>query len=373
MTGSGAFIAAPASFAFSGIPAAPLVAGQTFNASVTAMNACATPAATPNFNGTVTLSSSNPLPALGNATAINATAAVFTSGVSNNLLLWEEVGTIDLAASMSAYLGWTLPAAITGSQAGVGRFQPAHFVTTSTKGCGTFTYAGSLAPLKAGQPFSVTVTAESATNKVTKNYAGATYARLVTISNAGDATGFAANTISAASFTAGVGNASAVTYSFATPEVAPLTLSLRATDADTPAVSSAGHEATMEVRSGRARLTNAYGSQLLDLDLQFMAQYYNGSRWDLNGADGCTAPTIGVLTLQPSGSVVTKAFNSPFIGGQGALKLNKPMASGVVTVSPTVPVWMQYSWGGVLSGPTGQATFGVYKGANEFIYLRESY
>ncbi|MHB1117524.1 DUF6701 domain-containing protein [Sideroxydans sp.] len=370
MIGSGAFIAAPASFVFSNIPVAPLVAGQAFNASVTAKNACA--ATTPNFNGTVTLSSANPQPALGNATAINQNAATFVNGVSSNSLTWDEVGTIDLNAGMSTYLGWTLPSAVTGTQTGVGRFQPAYFVTTATPACGTFSYAGSSSPLKAGQPFGVTVTAYAATNNVTKNYAGA-FANLTTISNAGVATGFAANTIPASGFAAGVGSASAVTYSYATPEVAPLTLTLRATDADTPAVNSAGHEVLMEVRSGRARLANAYGSQLLDLELPFMAEYYTGSRWDLNGADSCTVATIGALVLQPGGAAVSKTFNSPFQVGQGGLILTKPMINGVVTVSPSVPEWMKYAWEGGLSNPTGQATFGIYKGSKEFIYLREAY
>ncbi|MBA4381691.1 MAG: hypothetical protein C0406_03915 [Sideroxydans sp.] len=372
MTGSGVFIAAPASFVFSGIPAAPLTAGSPFNVTLTAMNACATPAATPNFNGTVTLTSANPQPALGNATAISSAASTFTAGASSTNLTWNEVGTIDLSASMSSYLTWTLPAAVTGSQASVGRFHPAYFVTTVTPACGTFSYAGSVAPAKAGQPFSVTATAYSASGNITKNYAGAANAYLTTLSNAGDSTGFAGNTIAAADFLNGVGSASAVTYAVATPETAPVSLTLRATNTDS--VSSAGHDAATQIRSGRARLTNAYGSQLLDLSLPFTAQYYNGSKWDLNAADGCTVATIGALTLQPSATPVAKSFNSPFKSGQGGLNLVKPMANGVVTVSPTVDIWMHYGWvGGALSGPTAQATFGIYKGANEFIYLREAY
>jgi len=108
-------------------------------------------AATPNFNGTVTLSSSNPLPALGNAAAINQPAAAFTNGVSNNSLTWNEVGTIDLTASLSAYLGWDMSTApVTGIQTNVGRFHPAYFDTTVTPGCATFTYAAQLPRLKRG-------------------------------------------------------------------------------------------------------------------------------------------------------------------------------------------------------------------------------
>lgn len=369
MTGNSAFIAAPASFAFSGIPAAPLTAGLAFNASVSAMNACATPAVTPNFNGTVTLTSTNPLPALGNATAINQAAAAFTNGVSNNALIWNEVGTIALNASMSAYLGWALPAAVTATPANVGRFHPAYFATTTSPACGTFTYAGSTTPAKAGQPFSVTATAYSASGNVTQNYADAN-AYLTTLSNAGAATGFAANTIAAANFVAGVGTASAVTYAVVTPQTVPLTLKLRATDADTPPpVSSVGHDATMAVSSGRVVLSNAYGSELMDMSVPLSAQYYTAQGWQLNAADSCTAVTLPALTLQPSGAVVAKTFNSPLVNGQGNLVLTQSNASGYVDIAPSVDFWLQYTWSGsVLSNPTARATFGVYAGSQTFIY-----
>lgn len=369
MTGGGSFIAAPASFVFSGIPAAPLTAGSPFNATLKAMNACAIPAVTPNFNGTVMIASMNPLPALGNATAINTPAAAFTGGVSNTNLTWNEVGTIDLNGSMNSYLGWTLPAVVTGTQASVGRFHPAYFVTTATPACsGAFSYAGSTSPAKAGQPFSVTATAYAAAGNVTKNYAGA-YAYITTLSNAGVATGFAANTIAAASFANGVGTANAVTYAVATPQTAPVTLTLRATDVDTPVVSSVGHEATMSVRSGRVHLVNAYGSELQSMPIPFTAEYYTGNQWVVNSLDSCTVATLPALTLQPSGVTVTRTFNSPFASGQGNLQLSAPNATGEVTISPVVDTWLQYVWTGTtLRNPTARATFGVYKGNNTFIY-----
>ena len=48
--------------------------------------------------------------------------------------------------------------------------------------------------------------------------------------------------------------------------------------------------------------------------------------------------------------------------------------SGAVTVTGNVPVWLQYPWlGGAAINPTALATFGVYKGPNQFIYQRENY
>ena len=400
MTGSDTFVVAPASFVFSGIPAAPLTAGQPFNATVTAMNACGIPAATPNFDGTVTITSSNPQPGIGNATAINTTLSGFSNGVASINLTWDEVGTIDLNANLANYLGSAL--AISGMQAGAGRFHPTYFDTVVTQGCGTFTYAGSTAPVKAGQPFTVTVTANKTGGGITANYAGAANAYLTTLSNAGVTAGFANNTIAAASFANGVGSAN-VTYEVATPQTALLTLTLRATDSDTPAVSSSGYtEGTTEIRSGRAKISNAHGSELLALPIPFRAEYWNNG-WVLNPADICSGDGLlgGTVSVALSALPATcvQDTGSPGLSGAGCaaagpagqrfkeggiagfagnfnLWLKAPGAgnTGAVTVTGNVPAWLQYPWsGGAAINPAARATFGVYKGGDEFIYQRENY
>ncbi len=400
MTGSGSFVAAPASFVFSAIPAAPLTAGQPFNATVTAMNACGIPAATPNFDGTVTITSSNPQPGIGNATAINTTLGGFINGVASINLTWDEVGTIDLNANLANYLGSAL--SVSGTQAGAGRFHPAYFDTVVTQGCGTFTYAGSTAPVKAGQPFTVTATANKAGGGITANYAGAANAYLTTLSNTGVTAGFANNTIAAASFANGVGSAN-VTYEVATPQTALLTLTLRATDSDTPAVSSSGYtEGTTEIRSGRAKISNAHGSELLALPIPFRAEYWNNG-WVLNPADICSGDGLsgGTVSVALSALPATcvQDIGSPGLSGAGCaaagpagqrfkeggiagfagnfnLWLKAPGAgnTGAVTVTGIVPVWLQYPWsGGAAINPVARATFGVYKGGDEFIYQRENY
>jgi len=400
LTGSGSFVVAPASFAFSAIPAAPLTAGLPFNATVTAMNACATPAATPNFDGTVTITSSNPLPAIGNATAINTTLSGFINGAASMNLTWDEVGTIDLNANLANYLGTAL--SVSGIQAGAGRFHPAYFDTVVTQGCGTFTYAGTATPVKLGQPFTVTVTANKTGGGVTANYAGAANAYLTTLSNAGVTAGFASNTIAAASFANGVGSANA-TFEVATPQTAPLTLTLRAEDADITMVSSFGHtEGITKIRSGRAKISNAHGSELLALPVLFRAEYWSGG-WVINAADTCSGDglsggSVGV-TLAGLAATCVQDSGSPGLSGAGCaaagpagkrfkeggvvgfagnfnLWLKAPGAgnTGAVTVNGNVPAWLRYPWsGGTAIDPTARATFGVYKGGDEFIYLRENY
>jgi MSHA biogenesis protein MshQ len=406
MTGSSTFVVAPSSFVFSGIPAAPLTAGQPFNVTVTAMNACATPAATPNFTGTVTLTSGNPQPGIGNATAINAALSGFSNGAASADLTWNEVGTIDMNASLSSYLGWTLPTAVTGTQTGVGRFHPAYFDTTVVPGCATFTYAGSTTPVKAGQPFAVTVTAKEAGGGITANYAGAN-AYLTTLSNAGVTTGFAGNTIAAANFANGVGSAN-VTYEVAIPSTAPLTLAMRATDADPTPISSSGHaEAAAAIRSGRAKLGNAYGSELLGMSIPFLAEYWSGNGWMTNIADTCSGDvTLGAgnavsVTLSAFPATCVQDNGNPGRSGAGCATAGSPAQRfkegatpgigfvgdfnlwikapgagniGTVTVTGNVPAWLQYPWsGGAAINPTARAIFGVYKGVNELIYQRETY
>jgi MSHA biogenesis protein MshQ len=389
-------VAAPKDIAFSAIAASPIKAGSTFNATVTARNNVN--AATRNFiNETVAITSSNPQPALGNATPINTILTGFSNGAATANLAWNEVGTVDLNANLSNYLGSVL--SVAGVNAGTGRFQPAYFDVSVAPGCGTFTYAG--APAKTGQPFEVTVKAKrfgggatDATN--TANYAGAN-AFLTTLSNAGSATGLSSNTIATTGFVSGVGTANVI-YAGANEKVGPATLVMRAVDSDTPAVSSAGHaEGTTELRSGRMRLLNAYGSDLLALPVTLDTQYWTGSYFVTNTADNCTAfqaSSIGMGTytaglaacetqITPSGTLTLVAgklpgaglvLTKPGSGNGGSVNLTVFLgatASGNTCVSATASTATAANlpW---LGGNLGaRATFGIYK--SPLIYRRENY
>ncbi len=408
-----AFVVAPASFALSGIPAAPLTAGSPFNVTVTAKNNCGN--TTNNFGqetptaATATLTSSNHTPGLGNATAINQTVSGFSSGAKSVNTTWNEVGTIDLTSTTSNYLGSTLN--VTGSVAGVGRFKPAYFDTLVTPGCGAFTYAGlnvtgPPAYSLAGQPFTVTVKAKrfggDATNATnTANYAGATWAKAVTLSDAASGTGTLTNgSLAATDFSSGSGSRADVNYSFPNKLTAPYTLAVRATDADTPAVSSSGHaEVSTEMRSGRLRLFNAFGSEKADIQLPVQAQYWSGSSWVLNSADSCTnvAASAFVLSGAPAG---TSASAVAIGSGNGMLTLSKPnpattanvdvainlgatgaaLASCVIASGGTAAnlPWLRSQNGSCAAtfdrDPSARATFGIYAPeTRKTIHIRELY
>jgi MSHA biogenesis protein MshQ len=423
MAGSDAFVVAPASFEFSGIPAAPLTAGQAFNATVTAVNACATPATTPNFTGqTVAITSSNPQPGIGNATAINASLTA-TSGTGSANLTWDEVGTIDLSASLSAYLGSTL--SISGAQPGVGRFQPAYFDTAAITGLMPCP-AGLACPasngaqdgfIYSGQPFTVQMIARNLAGGTTANYAGAfayastltTWDALGSTTNENPGPGALANAaIAAADFTAGVATLATPAYTFDAAATAPTDIYLRAADTDgvtsLRTVPADSVEGGVKVVSGRIRLPNGHGSELLPLPLTATVQYYNGTAWVRSDTDAVTALIASDVALAfPAGTAskpnnlaacetavsiagISPAFeinlSAPGNGDDGwtNLTLNLGAAAvgnrctavggaGAASTTANRP-WLQFPAG---TNPAARATFGVYRGNNEFIYLRENY
>ena len=423
------FIAAPASFSFSSITAGPIIASTDFSATVTAMNACATPAATPNFGleaapESVTLS-------LGTRVAPSGTSNCSTGPcdgtVSGNVTLpwsngaatasnlrYSEVGEITLAATLASgnYLLSGLTAS--GTSPTTGAFIPAYFDTAVTPACGTaFTYSG--------QPFSVAVTAYNNVGGITRNYSSFTPAcsvcsKDVTLSNAGSVTGFnGTNTVTAASFAAGVGTKTTVVYTFPSRLTEPSTIILRAVDSTNSSVNSSGRtEGSTLIRSGRTRLLNASGSELLDLPVPFSVEYWSGaSGWQRSTNDVCTGTAGNAVSLDlrdsPSlppcvgnacantcvrdtgspgesaegcaaAAVATRQYHdasSPggVFQGNFNLWLKAPGAgnAGVVFLEATVPDWLKFPWvSATPSNPTARAIFGVIR-SGPVIYRREAY
>ncbi|QDL56913.1 LamG domain-containing protein [Rhodoferax aquaticus] len=417
MAGTDTFVAAPASFAISGVTASPIKAGADFSATVSARNSAGV--TTPNFGNetpkeTATLSFTKYQPtgsASSNGVFSGALGSFVGGSASASNLSWTEVGSLDLTASLTSgsYLGSGLTATgTTGSTGAGGRFIPNHFDTLLTQGCaaGAYTYSG--------QAFAVQVVARNKAGNTTVNYDGSAntspnFAKAVALSDANSAAGtMASNSLAAGAFTAGVASASPV-FTFATKQTVPASIKVRATETAADSVSSApGSEGLAALRSGRVRLGNAYGSELLDLPVSLRAEYWGGSTsgWLLNTADSCSTT---VLQFTPVGTDITAstcvrdAVNYSGKGCSGAvpvsnrsfleggvvgtdsngvagfagnfnLWLKAPGAgrSGSIDISATVPSWLQFDWKGAgPANPTARATFGVYK--SPLIYRRENY
>ena len=291
--------------------------------------------------------------------------------------------------------------------ASLGRFVPDHFDTTITQVAGVPmacpTYPAVLTCptayngfIYSGQALSVTATAKNglATPATTVNYQGS-FAKAVTLTawdgkgstttsnppgapNAGTPANFS---VTAASFASGVATVNNSTYKFATAATSPVDIYIRAIDADavsslraTPANSVEGG---VKVVSGRIKVNNGYGSELLALSLDAAVQYYTGTVWALSTTDSVTTLTLpATFAITPSGT--TAATMTPASGtiasGRITINLAKPSAgAGSATILPTAPLFLLTGNNslGVSPSVSGLATFGVYK--SPLIYRRENY
>ncbi|WP_172600008.1 DUF6701 domain-containing protein [Sulfuricystis multivorans] len=308
------------------------------------------------------------------------------NGFACGTFVWDEVGIIKLMPSIKDgdYLG---AGDASGNESGnIGRFYPHHFETQVTNACGSFTYSG--------QPFPLTVTAKNLGGGTTQNYAGP-FAKTVTLFDAnGTAGAFSPASLAAGDFLAGEADKTtppSVKFSFAAKPAAPATLKVRATDTD--GVTSSGHtEGTTPIRSGRLRLVNYYGSELLKPRVEYRVEYWDGNRWAVNAADTCTSfaaaniatgglagPSVGAL----SGGIGFITFNTAPAGSYDiAANLNAAgsdtscnAAHGGTAANQT---WLQGHWSAACGGippwqqdPNARVRLGSPKAP--YIYLRERY
>ncbi|MDH3545931.1 MAG: hypothetical protein OEN22_02465, partial [Gammaproteobacteria bacterium] len=421
-----------------------IAAGEPFAATVTAYDAEGD--VTPNYGQEVIpetvrlapilvapLAGDNP--PLGAPTGFGPFSAGQARGTNFN---WPEVGIISLMPSIGDgdYLG---AGNVTGSTSGnVGRFIAHHFTTvlnvpTFATGCsaGTFTYIGetfaySNAPV-------ITFTARASAGEITENYTAAFFkvdnailpdpvytATPATLDTSGLPPGASDPTVTdlgagIGTLTFSSGSGLAFTRGAEEPEfIADIRLSMDV--ADTDGAAALGNPIVFgdpggivfdngaAMRYGRARLLNAYGSELVDLPLPFRTEYYvdaaNG--FVPNVDDACTdnvTLSLGAFTenLSSGDTCVMDTgapgasgegcaapappafrFREPPLGGDFNMHLRAPGATndGSTTATADVPTWLEFDWDAAIPGfedPSGTAVFGIFKGQDRRIYLRELY
>ena len=393
--------------------------GENFNLKIRA--ACSDNTVTPNFQLSGLTLNSNLIQPVGGSTAnLNVNSFNFEAANNGEHIITNQtvdnvgVFTFTAVLPVAGYQGeTTIGTTALNTSANIGRFTPDHFETMVTHGCSggsTFTYSG--------QPFTVTAYARNQNNTTTLNYRDS-FAFGVTLSDAnpaGTPTGiFANNTITPASFTStaitdgsstGVGTTSTIQYTFTNKDTIPDTLEIRAIDVNDTNISSNGFsEDTTEIRSGRMRLENVFGPELTPLIMPLNIEYYSDNTliadtsddgFILNTDDTCTTydATLGALTnytgnLATGETTVTGAgslaaglasitFSAPGTGNDGSVNL----------LANNVSSWLTYNWNvdcdnadadddittGIdagLCGPSGIASFGLYRGDDRVIYWRE--
>ncbi|MHB0973122.1 MAG: DUF6701 domain-containing protein [Thiobacillus sp.] len=305
------------------------------------------------------------------------------------------------------------------------------FKTFNDTACATrsFTYVG--------QPFGyltlpqATITARNAAGATTRNYAGS----LWKLAAAGATQTYTAGTgtldtglvgtpvvseTGGGSGTLTANIADVVAFARSTP-VAPfmaaisLSMSIRDSaesgvpgngfvDTATPALfSNIAFDAGNEIRFGQLALANAQGSELLGLPVPIETRYWNGSGFTRNIADACTqlAASNVMLSnwqrnLNPCETSVS--LSGRFSAGRGNLRFSAPGAGNTGSVDLAVQLgatgsgstcvggvatattgaaqtWLQGRWSGSAydRNPAARASFGLYRGSNALIYLREMY
>lgn len=413
-------------------------------------------AVTARFSAALPLTASNVVPVLvagdPGLAEVDTSAGAWSGGTWSGNLSFGNVGAFTLEAGpLSSYLGTSLslPAGVSNA---VGRFRPHHFGISDpllVGGCGSapsMTYVG--------QPFTIgfRVKALNAGGSVATNYGRAGYAPLATgsanvllaskgtdvfnsIAPSGTVLPNEAATPAVLQvLTSGWGDGvfaypggSGQTDSFSlqrTTTVGPfddMQIGMRFVDtsgdnveywaADTmvPVCASTGscvgELGKTNMRYGRVRATNAFGSALLPLSLPLRAEYWAGAslQWRPNTQDVCaksiTVPTAGAglafgapitgknelaagEVVADVGGAITGAVGLPFAAGVSSILLRSPSSAtsgpgktnyGFVELdfAPAAgwgwPAWLPAA----SASGRAKATFGLYKGSDRIIYRRE--
>lgn len=421
-----------------------VAAGEPFSVTVAALDAEGS--VTPNYGQestpeTVRLTANLVAPAAGDNPPLGAASGFggFVAGQATGTNFnWPEVGIITLTPSVgdSDYLGAGDTTGATSTN--VGRFRAHHFtavqnVPTFASGCtaGSFTYIGETFAYS-NEPV-ITVTARALAGEVAENYSGSffkidnsslsdpVYTSVpASLDTSGVPPGSTDPTIAdlgAGDATLTFSSGSGLSYTRGAEESpfgADIRMTINVSDGDGAAAvanpitfgDSGGivFDSGEFFRYGRARLSNAYGSELVNLALPFRTEYYVDSSTGFvpNVDDSCTTNVtlaLGAFTenLSPgdtcafdSGSPGASGigcaaagppalrFREPPLGGDFNLYLRAPGAGndGSTTATADVPPWLEFDWNVATPGtedPSGTAVFGIYEGQDRRIYTRELY
>lgn len=373
-----------------------------------------------------------------------STLASFSSGAGTAQRRFDDVGSIEIYATASNYLG--SGKTLYGASGAVGRFIPSYFDVADLQqpslanghGNCSFTYQGETVAYS--QSPGIQITAKNALGNKTNNYGGS-YWRLslptasalsAAIANlpSGATTSLTRNTGSSVYTWSGTNDydgtgtlyLSGDTYTFnksaSTGPVAAdaaftpklkLTLPVSAlSDPDSACykTSSGGACASYvidgadnsgfsgtELRYGRLRLSNAYGTTQVTLLMPATVEYWktvgSNQTWITNTEENsaCTGIslsnsdiTLGNYQGSLSSGEVTSSFSGISAGGTGVINLgvsssaDPATVTGTVGVTVNVPVSLRYTQTGTgLANPSATATFGVYGGRAPIFNIQEGY
>lgn len=401
------------------------IAGLPFNSTIAAV--CGDNTITPNFSALTSISAQTPFEptdgVLGILSYTEITPDMFAAGIAQpGDLNYSEVGTFTLRAEATDYLGSSMD--ISGSVV-IGRFIPHHFeltpgyitnrVENSCTPASGFTYLGE------NLEFTYTLTAKNAAGTTTANY----IAPFHKFSGDDEETPFSEEVYtidaiddpnSSATLLSGRIETGALERSYGWDNgSATFRARLKVVREDVPdgpfddvrfgiyvkdddgveidapdldidgdsIVESTQAAPATQLRYGRVFLENTHGSELLPLDMPFYAEYFDGNAFIRNDADSCTTFDLPNFNFtNDTGSNGNPVLSQQITIGEGMLSWNNPPYSpGSIDVeldlsaSGSANPWLQYDWNGDATydeNPSARATFGIFKGNEHIIYLRET-
>jgi len=392
---------------------------------------------TPNFGeesnaSAVTLTHSLTAPSGGTSGILSSTSVEaggsssrFSSAVASATLSWDEVGIIDISATLEDYLGATA-VDISGIASNVGRFYPARFDVSANSGsfsgaCDTFSYIG--------QDFgyetvpSLTITAKNVVGATTQNYTDSHFMKLVSgdISrvfplndiNEPGAEGsnlmdLSTNPLLGALSASGI--AGVMTYLFDANDryryvqnsnalIAPFESELSivtndfqdvdgVTATSIPPITPTG----TWVRYGRWNMSNAFGPETAHLEMPGQVEYLTDTGYELNAIDTCSVLSSSILSTNPAGSPGSGGINNIAVGGgesnfscdslleggDGSFSFSMPGAGYTGSIDLRLDLssqsWLRHDWdtdGHFEDHPDVTASFGQYRSHDRIIYWRE--
>lgn len=351
VTGTGTFTTVPAKFILTP-PAGPLYAGADFKVAITAVNSAGK--TTPNFDsaklkdaGAVSYEPALDIACRAQAGADGlffAATPGFKDGVASEALArWSEVGKIDLAASLSNFLGIdklnaagsTNTAAASGCAGNVGVFYPRYFKVSIERPAAE---AGRKYHYSR-QPFDLKISAMNLAGEVTRNFDAKVvnmntklaYTEDVNLSVVGESGAALPNPapgglfigtqaltkLGADQFSQGSATLKPY-YAFAELKTAPLTIRLRAASANTSSAFTASpdpdadKEAKTSIRSGRLRLVNRFGNARGELKMPVIAEIWSGNSWMQHSDDIYTVIPSSAFAITPRKQTAAVASAAPF-------------------------------------------------------------
>jgi hypothetical protein len=361
----------------------------------------------------------------------------FINGAANATLSFDEVGIIALTATHSNYLSTSKT--ISGNAPNYGRFTPYVFEAVPNTpvfdpGCGSFSYIGQPFTYASNPVINLTAKAKGlapAFGTTTQNYTGAffklTDAKLLASGNktyaaaSGTLDTIKVDMLAADPIVADTGAGTAtltfsdgggIAFNRGNPEDpfdADIALSIEVFDEDDVfagdgtgstanpvsfGTATAGNGIAFtggnkEQRWGRLVLGNAFGSELLPLEIPVSTEYQSAGDFINNTDDSCTPYTAANITYSNTTGMAdpTASGAGTLINGVGdpanPLLLDNTLSEiGSIDFTHSTDFWLKDDRDGIDNpstpdgdlyddDPSGRATWGIFAGPKEFIYIRE--